>query len=117
MIHSLRASPISNRFQLLNFEEELGDDMQFVRKDCCDLCEKADSLKGCRMMIVRCCPPGMTFETSSCESCYPCIDFERKGFIPGDRTLGQRPPVRIDTFRQSRRARAQKRDHNGGSRR
>jgi len=116
VIHSLRASPISNRFQILIFNEELGDDMAFVRKDCCDYCETAESAEGCKAMIGRCCPPGITYRTISCESCVPCVDFVRKDFIPGDRTLGQRPPVRVDTIRQTRRARSD-RHHNRGSRR
>ena len=112
MIHSLRAGPSTNRFQILIFEEEIGDDM-LVRKDCCDYCKTAESADGCKSLIARCCPPGMTFKTSSCESCIPCVKFERKDFIPGDRMLGQPPPLRVDTIRQSRRARIKDRYFRG----
>jgi hypothetical protein len=110
MIHSLRAGPASNRFQILIFNEELGDDMAFVRKDCCEFCETAD----CKKMIARCNPLGMTYKSSSCEPCKPCVDFTRPDFVRGDTTLGQPPVLRVDTLRQSRRARAMERYHNRG---
>jgi len=101
MIHSLRPSPASNRFQLLNFEEELGDDMAFVRKDCCDYCETAESAEGCKAMIGRCCPPGITYRTISCESCVPCASFVKKEFLRGDEVARQVPRSRIDSRRQT----------------
>lgn len=113
MIHSLHSSPITNRFQLLIFEEELGDDMSFVRRDCCDYCETAESADGCKMLIGRCCPPGITYRTSSCESCIPCVQFKRKDFVQGDLMLLEPPRRRVDTLRQSKRARAKERYYRG----
>lgn len=113
VIHTLHPGPSTNRFQILIFDEELGDDMRFVRKDCCDNCKTAESADGCKILIGRCCPPGMTFKTSSCESCIPCVDFARKDFVRGDRTLGQPPPFRVDTMRQTPKARAKDRYSRG----
>jgi len=117
VIHSLRAGPAANRFQILVFEDELGDDMSFVRKDCCQFCKRDEIGDGCKKMIPRCNPLGFIYRTSSCESCVPCVEFVRPDFVRGDLTLGQPPQLRVDTIRQTRRARAMERYQNRGSRR
>ncbi len=77
MIHSLHPSPFTNRFQVLNFREEI--DMDSKRADCCEHCLMDERGDGCKNMIARCCPPGTT-SRSSCADCKPCYDFRGTEF-------------------------------------